>query len=124
MAARSATIRCSYSSLRGWPRAGGRSSAYADVLARYPADCRDDAVMPVICRTCQTPSLLRRWVDRMKGLRHGGLRLQLQPRLGRCHLCADLPGSFAGGTVTRHNRRLHLELVPWSMVENQYADQA
>src|SRR6476661_5804589 len=103
MAARSATIRCSYSSLRGWPRAGGRSSAYADALVWKPADFGDDAVVPVICPTCQTSRSLRRWVDRMNGLRHGGLRLHLQPRLGRCNLGADRPGSFTGGTVTRHD---------------------
>ena len=57
MAARFATIPCSCWSLRGWLRAGARSSACADAFVRKPAKFGDDAVMPVICPTCQTARL-------------------------------------------------------------------
>jgi hypothetical protein len=78
-----------------------------------PASFCDDAVMPVICPTCQRRALpRRRRINRVNGLRYEWLRLHLQLRLGRHDLCAGCPGSLAGGTVIRDHGRLYLRLIP------------
>jgi hypothetical protein len=89
-------------------------------LTRKPANIQQSGIFErIYCR-----DLLRRRVNRMNGLWHRRLRLDLKLRFGRQDLGADGPGSFASRTVTRHMGRLHLGPVPWPVVDDQHAENA
>ena len=60
----------------------------------------------------------------MNGLWPGWIRLDLQPGFGRHDLGASRPRGLAGGAVMRDHSRLHLGLVPWSIVDDQDAEHA